>query len=243
MVVKLKTIVSGALAALCAAALWGCGGGRWWGDESMPQAAEEAATERPRSSDCRMPAPMDSLRPRLERRMREIFNDSNYLQLAHARHMGIRPIARPADVFASDRPVVRVRDTDTYRLDTLRHSVPFLVPEAARLLDDLARAFNDTLSRRGLPPLRLKVTSLLRTQSSVKKLRRVNRNATEFSTHQYATTFDVSYLRFYDRRGTEVYDPRYRLALAEAVYDLRAADRCMVKYEVKSPCFHITVIR
>lgn len=125
---KLKTIVSGALAALCAAALWGCGGGRWWGDESMPQAAEEAATERPRSSDCRMPAPMDSLRPRLERRMREIFNDSNYLQLAHARHMGIRPIARPADVFASDRPVVRVRDTGTYRLDTLRHSVPFLVP-------------------------------------------------------------------------------------------------------------------
>lgn len=175
--------------------------------------------------------------------MREIFNDSNYLQLAHARHMGIRPIARPADVFASNRPVVRVRDTGTYRLDTLRHSVPFLVPEAARLLDDLARAFNDTLSRRGLPPLRLKVTSLLRTQSSVKKLRRVNRNATELSTHQYATTFDVSYLRFYDRRGTEVYDPRYRLALAEAVYDLRAADRCMVKYEVKSPCFHITVIR
>lgn len=240
----LKTFAFGALAAFSVAVLTGCGGERWWGEEKIPEGtAEESPAERALPPDYRMPVPMDSLRPRLERKMREVFNDSNYLQLAHARHMGIRPIARPADVFASDRPVVRIYDTEHYRLDTLKHSVPFLVPEAATLLNDLARAFNDTLSRRGLPPLRLKVTSLLRTQSSVKKLRRVNRNATEFSTHQYATTFDVSYLRFYDHRGNEVYDPRYRLALAEAVYDLRAANRCMVKYEVKSPCFHITVIK
>lgn len=190
-----------------------------------------------------MPRRMDSLRPRLESNLRVIFNDSNHLQLAHAKHMGIRPISRPGDVFASTRPVVRVCDTETYHIDSLRHSVPYLVPEAAQLLDDIARAFNDTLQRRNLPPLRLKVTSLLRTLSSVKKLRRVNRNATEYSTHQYGTTFDISYARYYDQSGTEVYDRRYRLALAEAVYDLRAADRCMVKYEVKSPCLHITVIQ
>lgn len=208
------------------------------------KAAEEIAGYRgEKGPDYAMPVPMDSLRPNLERKLRLVFNDSNYLQLAHARYMGIIPIEKPADIFRSRRPVVKIVDTETYKLDSLTHSVPFLVPEAAGLLADIGRAFNDTLHRRQLPPLRMKVTSLLRTKASVKRLRRVNRNATEQSTHQYATTFDISYRCFFTSDGTEVYDPRYRLALAEAIYDLRADNRCMVKYEVKSPCFHITVIR
>lgn len=218
-----------------------CNGGK---DDGRETTAIEEQGRRPLSPDYRMPARMDSLRPQLERRMRDVFNDSNHIQLAHAEHMGIKPIENTSDIFASPRPVVRISDTGTYRLDTLTHSVPYLVPEAEVLLSDIGRAFRDTLRRRGLPPVRLKVTSLLRTKASVKRLRRINRNATEFSTHQYGTTFDISYRGFYlDSDGTLKYDPRYRLALAEAIYDLRAADRCMVKYEVKSPCFHITVIK
>ena len=190
-----------------------------------------------------MPEPNTKLTFNRIGRPDEVFNDSNYLHLAHAEYMGISPIDNPADVFASKRPVVKITDSKTYVLDSLTHSVPFLVPEARTLLNDIGEAFNDTLARRGLPQLRLKVTSLLRTRSSVKSLRRVNRNATERSTHQYGTTFDISYNKFINGNGTPVYDPRYRLALAEAIYDLRAKGRCMVKYEVKSPCFHITVIR
>lgn len=215
------------------------------GDDNQQESTQQSLSDSRgvKSADYAMPVAMDSLRPQLERRMRRIFNDSNYLQLAHARYLGIRPIETPADIFATTRPIVRITDAGTYRLDTLTHSVPYLVPEAAALLRDIGQAFNDTLKRRRLPPLRLKVTSLLRTKASVKKLRRVNRNATEQSTHQFATTFDISYRGYFNTAGTEVYDPRYRLALAEALYDLRAANRCMVKYEVKSPCFHITVIQ
>lgn len=231
-------------AALACCVLTGCGGSKWWGDEEVPSAGEKSGMEkRVKSADYRMPPDMDSLRPMLDRRMRQVFNDSNYLHLAHAEYMGISPIDKPADVFASKRPVVKITDSKTYVLDSLTHSVPFLVPEARTLLNDIGEAFNDTLARRGLPQLQLKVTSLLRTRSSVKSLRRVNRNATERSTHQYGTTFDISYNKFINGNGTPVYDPRYRLALAEAIYDLRAKGRCMVKYEVKSPCFHITVIR
>lgn len=229
-----------ASAACCILLMSGCGG------ESENVPAEESIAEVEDShkpADYRMPARMDSLRPKLHSHYAAVFNDSNYLQLAHAVYRGIKPIDRTGDIFRSPRPIVRIRDTRSYRLDSLTHSVPFLVPEAAALLDDIGTAFRDTLKARSLAPVRLKLTSLLRTRSSVKSLRRVNRNAVEYSTHQYGTTFDISYAGFYlDSNGAQVSSPDYTKALAEVLYDLRAADRCMVKYERKSPCFHITVI-
>ena len=45
---------------------------------------------------------------------------------------------------------------------------------------------------------RIIVTSLLRTDDDVKRLRKVNGNAAANSAHQYATTFDITYVR-YDR--------------------------------------------
>lgn len=219
------------------------------GNESNNDATDksivsEQQESRAKSADYRMPTNMDSLRSMLMQRLPQVFNDSNYLQLAHAEYMGIIPIERVEDVFRSSRPVVKISDTDSYKLDSLTHSVPFLVPEASQLLTDIGTAFRDSIKRRHLPLARLKVTSLLRTKASVKSLRRVNKNATEKSTHQYATTFDIGYSGYYlDSNGAQVNDPRYKTALAEVLYDLRSANRCMVKYEKKSPCFHITVIQ
>ncbi len=192
----------------------------------------------------KMPDRMDSLRSRLPQCLVQIFNDSNKYQYAHAEHVGIKPINSVADIYYARKGVIRVSDTEHYKLDKLTHSVPFLVPEAHQLLNDIGRAFADTLKRRHLTPARLKLTSLLRTVASVKKLRRVNRNATDSSTHQFATTFDISYSGFWVKNNPEpVQDERYKIALAEVLYDLRAHNRCMVKYERKSPCFHITVIK
>lgn len=105
-------------AALACCVLTGCGGSKWWGDEEVPSAGEKSGMEkRVKSADYRMPPDMDSLRPMLDRRMRQVFNDSNYLHLAHAEYMGISPIDKPADVFASKRPVVKITDSKTYVLD------------------------------------------------------------------------------------------------------------------------------
>lgn len=177
-------------------------------------------------------------------RLAEVFNDSNHAQLPHAKRLGIDPIYNLKDAYFTKRPIVEVVTNDYYFVDTLTHSVPYLVPEAEALISDIGKAFVDSISARGLKGYRIRVTSLLRTASSVKKLRRVNGNATENSTHQYATTFDIAYNRF-DCRDTTQYVDQERLKniLGAVLADKRAEGRCLVKYERKSPCFHITTVR
>ena len=121
--------------------------------------------------------------------------------------------------------------------------MPFLVPEAARLLNDIGEGFRDSLASKKIPRCRLKITSLLRTPSTVKSLRRINRNATDSSAHQFATTFDISYYGFAEIGSRNQIGARgLKEILAEVLYDLRSKNRCMVKHEVKSSCFHVTVI-
>ncbi|MDE7125015.1 MAG: hypothetical protein K2O12_00840, partial [Muribaculaceae bacterium] len=106
----------------------------------------------------------------------------------------------------------------------------------------IGRAFNDSLRARGGGEYRMRLTSVLRTRATVKKLRRVNRNAIDASAHQYATTFDIAYNKFICD-GTN--HPRTAVdlknLLAEIIEDMRLAGRCYVKYEYKQACFHITV--
>lgn len=198
----------------------------------------------PRSENYRMPSDMSEYRNNLDGHLGDVFNDSNIYQLAHARHLGIDPLETSDDISKARRPLRKITDTSTYKLDELTHSVPYLVPEAQKLLGDIGAAFCDSIRRKGLPPVRIRVTSLLRTTQQVKQLRRSNVNATEQSAHQFATTFDIGYNAFYAPSSADrIEDPRYKSVLAEVLYDLRARNRCMVKYERKSPCFHITVIK
>lgn len=177
-------------------------------------------------------------------RLWEVFNDSNYQHYAHAERLGIRPITSLRDAYRTRRPVIKIESNELYLVDSLTHSLPYLVPEAARLLDDIARNFRDSLSSRGGYPHLFRVTSLLRTPLTVKKLRRINRNATDSSTHQFGTTFDISYARFYTPDSTKaINDGDLKNLLGEVLYDLRRQGRCLVKYERKSPCYHITVTR
>lgn len=174
-------------------------------------------------------------------RLHEAFNDSNHLHYAYARKIGIDPITSLRGAYFTKRPIVRIKDSDYIFIDSLRHSMPFLVPEAARLLADIGSAFSDSLHSRGADGYRLKVTSILRTPSSVKELRRVNRNATDSSTHQFGTTFDISYSKFkHDNPAYDIPQEDLKNLLAEVLADLRRKGRCLVKYERHSACFHIT---
>lgn len=177
-------------------------------------------------------------------RLREVFNDSNYRQLYFANRLGIRPITSVRDCYRTRRPLVKIESNTYYKVDSLTHSFPFLVPEAAQLLHDIGCNFNDSLQKRGGKGYQIKVTSLLRTPSCVKRLRRINRNATEASTHQYGTTFDISYTKFNCLDSTiKLHEGDLKNLLAEVLFDLRSRGRCLVKYERHTPCFHITVIK
>ncbi len=172
----------------------------------------------------------------------KVFNDSNHVHLSAATELGIVPIN---DIGTTSwhllRPVVEIKSCPEYYVDDLTHSYPYLVPEAAELLSEIGHRFNDSLAARGGGNYRVKVTSVMRSPLSVGKLRRVNRNATTASAHQYATTFDISYLKFIcDSAGVYRTQEDLKNLLAEILYDMRKEGRCYVKHERKQSCFHIT---
>lgn len=178
----------------------------------------------------------------LKGRLADIFNDSNKYQYQYAERLGITPIRSLSQAYNTRRPLVKVTSNAFYQVDTLTHSLPFLVPEAERLLRRIGANFIDSLGRRGADGYKIIVTSLLRTPNSVKHLRRVNVNATDSSTHQFATTFDLTYTRFHCADTTRTINTEdLKNLLGEVLLDLRRQNKCMVKFERKTGCYHITV--
>lgn len=174
------------------------------------------------------------------------FPDLNDVQLATAERLGISCIADRQAAQNQKSGLVYVGDNPLYRMHHLSHSTPYLVPRAARLLDEIARNFTDSLRVKGFPFYKLLITSVLRTEKDVEKLRRVNVNASENSCHRFGTTFDISYNSFYrvldpeSKEQRQVWPPLLKDILAEVLRDQRQLGTCYVKYEVHQACFHIT---
>ncbi|MCM1021250.1 MAG: DUF5715 family protein [Muribaculum sp.] len=171
-----------------------------------------------------------------------VFNDSNHIHLAEAEKIGIHPISNPTEAWQLRRPICRIRSSANFVVDNLTHSYPYLVPEAADLLNEIGSRFNDSLVARGGGSYRIKVTSLLRTSSTIRQLRRRNTNAISASAHQYGTTFDISYVNFICDRSTSTNRTQQDLKnlLGEILSEMRQEQKCYVKYERKQGCFHIT---
>lgn len=169
------------------------------------------------------------------------FNDLQDKQKAAALKNGVEPIKSRAEIENNfkqyRRKLVHIETNDKYIVRELSHSAPYVVPKVAELLDDLADKFQERTQSR----TRFVVTSVLRTEEDIKKLRQVNGNASTNSCHCNATTIDISYVRF----GVDKVRPRdlyeLRLAIAEVLYELRKEGRCYVKIERKQYCYHITV--
>lgn len=174
-----------------------------------------------------------------------VFNDSNKYQIESAEANGITPLHTLADVWSQSPRLERLHTCEAYYLDNLTHSMPFLVSKAHKLLTDIGMAFRDSLRSRGGGHYRVKVTSVLRTPSLVKKLRRRNRNAVDTSAHLFGTTFDISYLKFICDSVTDTAPARtqedLKNLLGEVIEDMRRHGRCYVKYERNQACYHVTV--
>ena len=174
------------------------------------------------------------------------FGDLNDTHMAAAKKIGIKPLKDREAAEKLGGKVMEIKNGDFYQVDSLTHSIPFLVPKASALLDSIGANFLDSLENKGLNPNQVIVTSVLRTQDDVKKLRRVNGNASANSVHMLGTTFDISYKRFFkveDPDGRPMQDVRadtLKLVLSEVLRDLKKKDMCYVKYELKQGCFHIT---
>lgn len=169
------------------------------------------------------------------------FNDSNYVHLAEAEKIGIRPLTDARSCWQLRRPIVRINSCEEYYVDSLTYSSPYLVREAAAALKEIGTRFRDSIAARGGGDYRVKVTSVLRTPHTVALLRRRNRNAIDSSVHRYGTTFDISYAKFaansdaLPRSSSDLQG-----VLAEVLKAMRQEGKIWVKYERHQPCFHIT---
>ncbi len=173
------------------------------------------------------------------------FNDLNDLHIIAAIKNGITPLETRADTVHQMDMLIRLPDElDLYRSYQITHSIPYLVPSAAKLFMDVAQNFRDSLYSKEIPLHKLYLTSVTRTDDDIKRLTKRNINASNNSAHRYGTTFDISWKRF-DKidqdNSVEILPERLKLVLAQVLFDLRKDDRCYVKHERKQACFHITV--
>jgi len=172
------------------------------------------------------------------------FNDMHELHITAAKKNGVTPLkTREEAEKRKDKLTFLPEELPFYKTDRLTHSVPYLVPSAAKLVADISVNFRDSLRSKGLPPYKLVLTSLTRTDEDIKKLTKRNINASHNSAHCYGTTFDISWKRFgrINNLTEEVDSEKLKYVLGQVLYDLKADERCYIKHEKKQACFHITV--
>jgi hypothetical protein len=216
--------------------------------------------------------PLPLLRPAQEATLRRF---TNAQQLARAQVLGIDPGTSMDEVerLAAAGRLVRLADsTGLWLVRELDYSVPYLTPDAAALLTELAERFRARLADIGLPAFRLEVTSVLRDRDSQTRLRQVNPNAAiGESTHQFGTTLDVAYNAYAapsepivatsapEATWLEPYLLRIAAGAAETIAARRSAEiqailgqvliqmqnegKVMVTLERLQPVYHMTVAR
>ena len=163
------------------------------------------------------------------------FNDMQNKQKAAALANGLAPFKSRAEIEENfnklrlTRKLVHIESNPKYIVRELTSSSPYVVPKVRDLLEDIAVRFQEKTHSK----TRIVVTSVLRTEEDVAKLRKTNVNASTNSCHCNATTIDISYVRF----GVDRVRPRdnyqLRLALAQTLHELRNEGRCYVKIERK----------
>lgn len=213
---------------LGAVLLYGCGG------------REQKSTQKPEIVEDNMVA-----YPGRTFNYKQKFNDQQAKQHEVASRIGLpRPPKDRSDAASMRKQLVEIRTNENYIVDSLTHSVPYLIPSAKKELDAIGEEWADILQRNGLPHYRFYVTSVLRTQEDIRYLQRSgNINSVSQSCHCYGTTFDLAYMRYdkVTRTRDYMHEDNLRLVLAQVLLNHQRANKIYVKYEGKQSCFHVTV--
>ncbi len=174
------------------------------------------------------------------------FPDLQDVQIISARKHGVSPVKNRTEAERRKDELVYIGSNPYYKIDPgMSHSIPYLVPHAAMVLETIARNYLDSLHIKGIPLHKILVSSVLRTEDDIRRLMRTNPNASPESCHRYGTTFDIAYNRYHtvsppDEHRRTVRNDTLKWVLSEVLRDLREGGMCHIKYEVKQGCFHIT---
>lgn len=181
------------------------------------------------------------------------FRDVNALHLKHARANGIEPIVKDKEIDEIGEKLIKLNklkkleDTRYYKVDKLSHSHPYLTPETIEMLNLLGKRFHQKLAEKKMGKYKFRVSSVLRTHESQKRLSRSNINATSESSHLYGTTLDIGWKKIYKETfwgGSHlVADGPAIKILSETIGELRKEGHLVVITEMKEACFHITYVQ
>ncbi len=178
--------------------------------------------------------------------------DPNKMHIQTGREVGLKePFRKNADFLAVrdeylQTGLLKYVEDDTYfRKKTMRHSYPYMTPEAIDLLKEISIRFNEKLKARKMPAYSLQLTSCLRTLESQSGLRKKNKNATQdTSSHVFGASFDISYWEFYRNSNGKVYQKKIlQDILSKTIKEIRNEKKCLVIKETGQFCFHCTVLR
>jgi len=180
----------------------------------------------------------------------EIIKDLNEVQLIHAKKNGLkRPFKTNAEFDSTYKKMVErfelveIKDSRFYHLKALKHSHPFLIPEAVSMIDEIASRFQLKLKEKKLGNYCFFLTSVLRTIETQEKLSKRNGNASDSTAHYYGTTVDISYKHFYNLDNDSI-EPSWEVIqeLTKTLLEMRKECKLLAVRERKQSCFHITVV-
>ena len=180
----------------------------------------------------------------------KVLNDKNDIHLIHASRNGVQPFASNED-FENRRPdlvemnrLVLLESNEHFKIKKLTHSHPYLTPDAAEMVNEIARRFNEKIKEYKVDEYRIMLTSLLRTEETQTKLSRRNINATKSqSAHLFGTTIDISYKDFYNvKKDTVEQNWEAIQALTKVLVEMRQECKILGVRERKQSCFHLTVV-
>lgn len=213
--------------------------------------------------------------PLLTDRQRALLRRSvNAAHVETGRRLGVEPVAARDDVLGEARSagLVRIDENAYYWVADLTHSVPYVTPDAAAVLDTIGVRFQAKLAAYGLPPYKYHISSVLRTAEDQARLRRTNVNAAAgVSSHEFGTTFDIQFRRYryggdpvaelwepafpylttefaadlaaFYEETTERYPSRFLSLMAETLIELENEGLLITVMEMRQPVFHTTVAR
>lgn len=162
---------------------------------------------------------------------------------AAAKLSGIKPCRDDNELkrYISAGILVKVKSGSGYIVEKMSYSYPYTTRNSKVLIDEISRRLRQKAARQGLYGVKFYITSMTRKPDNVKKLRRLNGNASANSPHLYGNAFDISYKRFAARKWvmTEC-DKRFiKAALGEVISQLRSENKCWATYEKVQSCYHV----
>ena len=131
--------------------------------------------------------------------------------------------------------LIKVVPDKGYVIGNMTHSYPYLTPEALLTLRTIGASFYKASGDHSS----FTVSSLTRTESTQKNLRKRNGNAAKgVSTHCYGVSFDISYIRY---NGVREWNYERTKALEGVLAAMQKSGKIYVLKERNQSCFHITV--